>query len=487
MSLGETLRDAIDEEMRARLGEDYEALSDEMKAGLLGAIGAGVAEVIEDLQEGGGDDHTHTGDYQPLDDDLTTIAGFAPGAGNLIYSVSDVWTLRSFEDLCNDCLDGLSTVATSGNYSDLSGAPAIGVDVQAHSTSLDTYASHPLTAVQLQQLQAIGATISADQWQALSQLRYTASTAQAVYTLHSPGGVTDDPDNTIVRLLEHGLGTTRTEGLYFGAYANGSQGRIGYNDGTADVIAMILRDSGRVTFTQAPYLPGIGESFTIGDNEEVIFNQAPVIPGLATVATSGDYTDLSNRPVIPQTAADVGADPTGTSAAAISAHEAAANPHPQYAATSALAAVATSGDYNDLSNRPTIPSGGAITAVRTTDLSAPDTTPIDALVLSFSEVGQYTFYGYLITNSDPSSGGAVGFSQSAGVTLYCSYDGALSTGQGGNTLVIDGTGGDVAAMLIGAVSVSSVPATLTIRWAQNTAGQTPSILRTSSWVRASNL
>ncbi|HYH74611.1 MAG TPA: hypothetical protein VD735_01485 [Candidatus Saccharimonadales bacterium] len=35
--------------------------------------------------------------------------------------------------------------------------------------------------------------------------------------------------------------------------------------------------------------------------------QAAAIAGLATVATSGSYNDLTNKPVIPATAADVGA------------------------------------------------------------------------------------------------------------------------------------------------------------------------------------
>ena len=53
---------------------------------------------------------------------------------------------------------------------------------------------------------------------------------------------------------------------------------------------------------------------------------------LAEVATTGDYADLSGKPTIPATAADVGAVAPGD-----------------------LAEVATTGDYNDLSNLPTIP------------------------------------------------------------------------------------------------------------------------------------
>lgn len=65
-------------------------------------------------------------------------------------------------------------------------------------------------------------------------------------------------------------------------------------------------------------------------------------PSLATVATSGDYTDLSNRPTIP--AAQVNADWEANSGIAQILHR------------PVLATVATSGSYADLSNKPTIPS-----------------------------------------------------------------------------------------------------------------------------------
>ena len=64
-------------------------------------------------------------------------------------------------------------------------------------------------------------------------------------------------------------------------------------------------------------------------------------PTLATVATSGSYNDLSNKPTIP--AAQVNADWNATSGVAQILHK------------PTLATVATSGSYNDLTNKPTIP------------------------------------------------------------------------------------------------------------------------------------
>ena len=112
-------------------------------------------------------------------------------------------------------------------------------------------------------------------------------------------------------------------------------------------------------------------------------------PGdLAAVAVSGAYGDLTGEPSIPSTPGDVGAEPAGTAAAAVTAHEAAADPHPDYAleanlgtaaaqpssafATSAqgaladsatqpgdLATVATTGAYGDLSGKPSLGTAAA--------------------------------------------------------------------------------------------------------------------------------
>jgi hypothetical protein len=68
---------------------------------------------------------------------------------------------------------------------------------------------------------------------------------------------------------------------------------------------------------------------------------AGAVSGLATVATSGSYNDLSNRPSIPS--GQVNSDWNASSGLA------------QILNKPSLATVATSGSYNDLSNKPTIP------------------------------------------------------------------------------------------------------------------------------------
>lgn len=64
---------------------------------------------------------------------------------------------------------------------------------------------------------------------------------------------------------------------------------------------------------------------------------------LATVATSGDYDDLENKPTIP--AAQVQSDWNEADSSAVDYIKNKPN----------LATVATSGSYTDLSNKPTIP------------------------------------------------------------------------------------------------------------------------------------
>lgn len=79
---------------------------------------------------------------------------------------------------------------------------------------------------------------------------------------------------------------------------------------------------------------------------------------LATVATTGDYDDLLNKPTIP--AAQVNSDWDAVSGVAQILNKPtlgtmAAENASDYTKTSGLATVATTGDYDDLLNKPTIP------------------------------------------------------------------------------------------------------------------------------------
>lgn len=90
---------------------------------------------------------------------------------------------------------------------------------------------------------------------------------------------------------------------------------------------------------------------------------ASQVSGLSTVATSGSYNDLSNKPTIPSqyvlptaSATVLGGVKVG-SGLGISSGVLSLATHTHTASqVSGLATVATSGSYNDLSNKPTIPS-----------------------------------------------------------------------------------------------------------------------------------
>ena len=85
-------------------------------------------------------------------------------------------------------------------------------------------------------------------------------------------------------------------------------------------------------------------------------------PTLATVATSGSYNDLSNKPTIPSGDNDIVGISDGTASdgeVVFSKRNGDTvtldfnHSHPQYALANSLSTVATSGDYDDLTGKPT--------------------------------------------------------------------------------------------------------------------------------------
>lgn len=103
----------------------------------------------------------------------------------------------------------------------------------------------------------------------------------------------------------------------------------------------------------------------------------------AVVAQSGDYTKAqvglsnvdntsdANKPVSTATQAALDTkEASGAAAAAVSAHVALPDPHVQYALEASLAAVATSGQYSDLSGTPSIPTASSATPSPVDDIGA---------------------------------------------------------------------------------------------------------------------
>lgn len=115
-------------------------------------------------------------------------------------------------------------------------------------------------------------------------------------------------------------------------------------------------------------------------------------PTLATVATTGDYNDLSNLPTIP--AAQVNSDWNAVSGVA------------EILNKPTLATVATTGDYNDLINTPTPPTPQGLQDVITEDnvLTQNNTITLGANDLIFQGQSGNVSYGVSINSIDINMG-----------------------------------------------------------------------------------
>lgn len=85
-------------------------------------------------------------------------------------------------------------------------------------------------------------------------------------------------------------------------------------------------------------------------------------PNFADVATSGSYNDLSNKPTIPSVAGLASETYVNEKVAAIEVPSL-----DGYAKTADLSTVATSGSYNDLVDKPTIPSTAGLASTKYVD------------------------------------------------------------------------------------------------------------------------
>ena len=137
----------------------------------------------------------------------------------------------------------------------------------------------------------------------------------------------------------HSTATTAAAGFMSGtdkAKLNGiAENANNYSHPSTHSASMITETDGLKIMTAAERtkLSGIAEN--ANNYTHPASHAASMITGLASVATSGSYNDLSNKPTIP----------------AAYTHP---SSHPASMITG-LADVATSGSYNDLSNKPTIP------------------------------------------------------------------------------------------------------------------------------------
>lgn len=123
-----------------------------------------------------------------------------------------------------------------------------------------------------------------------------------------------------------------------------------FGDANLSQIAILINETGGVELNSSTSPLAIRTAIGAGiSNFDGSYLSLSNIPTFATVATTGDYDDLSNRPTLFSGSypdlTNIPTDLVRTSALA------------DYTLTADLADVATSGDYNDLSNPPTLFSG----------------------------------------------------------------------------------------------------------------------------------
>lgn len=126
----------------------------------------------------------------------------------------------------------------------------------------------------------------------------------------------------------------------------------------------LTNDSGFITSAQAPVQPAdipTATSDLSNDSGFITSAQAPVQPGdLSVVATTGSYNDLTNRPSIPAATSDLTND-----SGFITSAQAPVQPGDLF-----------SGNYNDLTNKPAIP---ANTSDLTNDSGFITSAPVDSV------------------------------------------------------------------------------------------------------------
>src|SRR5574344_438958 len=126
-------------------------------------------------------------------------------------------------------------------------------------------------------------------------------------------------------------------------------------------VSELTNDSGYITGVSWNNVSGKPSTFTPSSHTHAK-SDITDFPTLATVATSGSYTDLSNKPTIPVIDSTLNATSTNglqnkVIKTALDGKANSSHTHTKSQITDfpTLATVATSGSYNDLSNKPTIP------------------------------------------------------------------------------------------------------------------------------------
>lgn len=289
-------------------------------------------------------------------------------------NLATVATTGDYDDLVNKPV--LATVATSGSYADLSNKPSIpaaqvnsdwnavsGVEQILNKPNLATVATTG-SYNDLQDKPSIPSAVTVDQhYDALSANPQSGTAvAEAIAGTGQVPTVTSADDNKVLMAsYSGGVGSFSWEPSAAATQVNA--------DWTATSgVAQILHKPDLSVYAQSANLATVATSGNYNDlsNRPSIpaaqvnadwdaasgVSQILNKPALATVATSGSYTDLQDKPSIPAAQVQSNWNESDNTSKAYIQNKPDLT---AYALSSSLAAVATSGSYNDLSNTPTIP------------------------------------------------------------------------------------------------------------------------------------
>lgn len=291
-----------------------------------------VADLVSGLQ-------TEITSNNPLNADLVDDST----STNKFVTSSDITTWNGKQDALtagsNIQINGATISATDTTYS-----AGSGLNLNGTTFSVDTTTIQPkLTAGS--NIQINGSTISA------TDTTYSTFTGASSGTAGTSGLVPAPAAGDDTKYLS-GDGLWKTVSQYslpiatandLGGIKVGSRLTI---NSTTGVLSADSQTDNNFTNTLKTKLDGIASGAEV--NVQADWNEASSSsdayiknkPSLATVATSGSYNDLTNKPTIP--AAQVNSDWNANSGVA------------QILNKPSLATVATSGSYNDLTNKPTI-------------------------------------------------------------------------------------------------------------------------------------
>lgn len=248
------------------------------------------------------------------------------------YNKSQTNNLLSSKANTND----LSTVATSGQYSDLSGLPSIPSKTSDLTNDSNFVSNSDLSTNFYSKTQAdtlLDGKVDKITGKGLSTEDYTSSDKNKL------ANIEQEANRTIV---VNQTGTSTSYVMSQDAVTTA----LGTKANTSD-LSIVATSGSYSDLSNKPTIPTKTSDLT---NDSNFVSSS----SLATVATSGSYNDLLDKPSIPSVIPSV-VQTTGSSTTDVMSQNAVTTVVSSKADSSNLSSVAISGSYSDLSNKPTIP------------------------------------------------------------------------------------------------------------------------------------